>query len=270
MSCSDIVGATRYFEGRARQLLADGYRPASEVIEISEAGEAWGARGDVVAAGETLTSVYVYDTHRGRGHMRRFLAAHPGRIITTPDCDIEAALEALGARFVVAGRHTSAGEYRAIEAHYGDRRARRSKAFLMNHIDEGIALLRWAGAAEAAERAFCLHPIVQADDELARADLSALTVDPPIMALVFEYRSVANAYLSADGVREPDSIRLSPLAAVNAMLRADKIQNYADFLRFHRDTHPRAAILDGYFRAWLARLGVSDESFVALSARIRI
>jgi len=79
------------------------------------------------------------------------------------------------------------------------------------------------------------------------------------MALAMEYRSVANAYLSPMGDREPAQIRLSPIEAVNDMLRADKIQNYRDFLRYHDGTHPRSAALHRYFRAWLTRLGIGDR-----------
>ena len=42
------------------------------------------------------------------------------------------------------------------------------------------------------------------------------------------------------------------------MLVADKIQNYTDFARFHRGSHPRSTALDHYFRLWLERLGVGS------------
>ena len=158
-------------------------------------------------------------------------------------------------------------EYRAIAEHYGDRCARRSGVRLLQHIDEGIALLRWLGADPLVQRAYCLHPILQPDPELAAAELSGLTPDPLVMALAMEYRSVANAYLSPMGARDPADIRLSPLEAVNDMLRADKVQNYKDFLRYHDKDHPRSAALRRYFQAWLARLGV-DERFEGLVARL--
>ena len=137
----------------------------------------------------------------------------------------------------------------------------------MQHIDEGIALLQWLGADPEAIRAYCLHPILQPDPELATVDLAGLTTDPVVMALAMEYRSVANAYLSPMGARDPDDIRLSPLGAVNDMLRADKVQNYKVFLRYHAETHPRSAALQRYFQAWLARLGIGAQ-FDFLVARL--
>ena len=159
-------------------------------------------------------------------------------------------------------------EYQVIAAHYGARCAQRSGVPYIHHIREGIAILRWLEADERAIRAFCLHPILQADDDLAAADLAALTSDVVVMAWAMEYRSVANAYLSPMGPRQPADIRLSPIAAVNDMLRADKVQNYKDFLRYHDGTHPRSDALHRYFRAWLTRLGMLDR-FAALADRLR-
>ena len=271
--CTEAVGVACYFEGRARQLLADEFVPLAQFEQLyPEDGseQPWGAQCWVEREGQRFTSVYVYAQARGRGHMRRWQAARGETIVTTPDCAIEQALERIGARFIVAGQHTQRREYRAIAAHYGGRRAARSGAQLMNHIDEGLALLRWLGAGEAAERAYCLHPLVQGDAELADADLDALTESPRVLALALEYRSVANGYLSPMGSRAPGDIRLSPLSEVNDMLRADKIQNFADFLRFHARTHPRAAELDAYFRAWLQRLEIPQSRFEQLRDRLRV
>ena len=145
-------------------------------------------------------------------------------------------------------------EYELIAAHYGDRTARRSGVRLIVHIDDGLALL--AGSTGDARRAFCLHPLLQSDADLAaNLDRVAAATTPRVMALAIEYRAVANAALSNRSYVSAEDIALSPLAEVNAMLRADKIQNYRDFLAHHAATHPRAAALDRYFRLWLERLG---------------
>ena len=61
-------------------------------------------------------------------------------------------------------------------------------------------------------------------------------------------------------------IALSPLADVNAMLVADKVQNRKDFIAHHRATHPRSAELDCYFALWLERLGVTEARYAELVA----
>lgn len=96
-----------------------------------------------------------------------------------------------------------------------------------------------------------------------------MTDDAQVLALALEYRRVANSCLSHHEVAGPGDIDLGPLPEVADMLRADKIQNYGDFLRFHAATHPRAAALDRYFKIWLERLEVSSERFTAWSAALR-
>ncbi|MBZ4408981.1 hypothetical protein K8640_12210 [Myxococcus sp. XM-1-1-1] len=168
----------------------------------------------------------------------------------------------------------SAREYLAIQTFYGQRRARRSGVPYMHHIDEGLWVLRALGASDRAQRAYCLHPLVQDHDERAAAwaralatgaDLSLPPVDgvsddPRVLALALDYRETANAALSPrPDLMGPEDIALSTEPEVNDMLRADKVQNYKDFLRHHRGVHPRSVELERYFQAWLARLDVSSD-----------
>src|SRR5947207_8364991 len=93
---------------------------------------------------------------------------------------------------------TQSREYRAIARYYGRRTAERSGVPLIRHIDHGLAILNAIGASQRARRAFCLHPLVQADADLAAAypRLATLTDDPRVIVLALEYRSIANATLS--------------------------------------------------------------------------
>jgi hypothetical protein len=157
-------------------------------------------------------------------------------------------------------------EYRAIAAHYGTRTARRSGVPLMQHIDEGLAILARISATDAAQRAFCLHPLVQEDGDLAASypHITALTADLHVVVLALEYRNIANRTLSTRPITSAADIPLSPLPEVNAMLVADKVQNRADFLQYHRATHPRATELDRYFVLWLERLGIDEARYAEL------
>ena len=113
-------------------------------------------------------------------------------------------------------------------------------------------------------RAFCLHPLVQADADLAdnfstvSDSLSTVSDGAVVLALAMEYRSVANEFLS-DKQMPAAGIRLSPLNDVNNMLIADKVQNKKDFLIHHSRTHARREELAAYFDHWLRALGVSDR-----------
>lgn len=151
-------------------------------------------------------------------------------------------------------------EYKLIEKHYEGKRARRSGVPLINHINEGLIVLAEIGSSVDAMRAFCLHPLVQSDEALTENYYISKYVSPYNMMLVMEYRSVANDFLS-DRVLEVNSPRLSPLIEVNQMLIADKVQNYKDFVRYHKSTHPRSTELELYFSKWLMALGVTSDSY---------
>jgi hypothetical protein len=72
--------------------------------------------------------------------------------------------EALLMAFTRANIH-----YRLIEEYYRGRRANRSGLPYINHIHEGLRVLEIIGAGDMTRAAFCIHPIVQSDEELRLA-----------------------------------------------------------------------------------------------------
>lgn len=160
-------------------------------------------------------------------------------------------------------------EYLAISAYYGDQRAQRSNVRLMDHIDQGILILKAIGAPLTAARGYCLHPIFQLDDALVSEGMAFMQKhgmsEPVLFAL--EYRGIANAYLSQHAM-PPKGIRLSPIPEVNMMLIADKVQNRKDFELHHKGTHPKSERLDAYFKEWLQFLGITEDVYEALIKEI--
>lgn len=156
-------------------------------------------------------------------------------------------------------------EYLAISAYYGDQRARRSNVRLMDHIDQGILILKAIGAPLTVARAYCLHPIFQLDDALVKEGMAFASkhgfTEPVLFAM--EYRGIANAYLSQHAM-PPKGIRLSPIPEVNMMLIADKVQNRKDFERHHKGTHAKSERLDVYFKEWLQALDVTEDMYESL------
>jgi hypothetical protein len=146
-------------------------------------------------------------------------------------------------------------EYQTILDYYGDQTAFRSNMPLMNHIDEGITVLKELEASDIAIRAFCLHPIVQNEVNI---DVSGS--DAYLLAL--EYKQRANAFLCCPKTDCINSVNLAyeqvgPMTLDCAlMLIADKRQNQKDFIRYHRGTHTRSRQLDMYFNLWLAFLHI--------------
>lgn len=158
--------------------------------------------------------------------------------------------------------------YQLIVEHYALKTAKRSGVPLINHINEGIKILDLLGEPQRVKDAFCIHPMLQHDNDLNAnwKEVCMEMQDEPngaeIIMLAMEYRSVANEFLS-DKVSGAtfDDIRLSPIPAVNAMLIADKVQNRKDFELYHLGTHPRSDELDKYFKMWLQRLGIGKEQY---------
>lgn len=162
-------------------------------------------------------------------------------------------------------RARGTAEYKAVAALYEGKAALRSEIPYMSHIEQGLAVLEAIGASMAAMRAYCLHPLFQADEELSREGMAfaASAQDAYPVALAMEYRRVANAHLSRHELPE-GGVELSPLKEVNDMLIADKAQNRKDFEAHHLGSHPRSERLDRYFKEWLSALGVSEARYQEL------
>ncbi len=165
--------------------------------------------------------------------------------------------------------------YLAVSEFYGTERAKRSQLPLMNHIDEGLLILRELGSPVSAMEAFCIHPLLQDDGALANSlepgsAFAKWAPDTLPVLLAMEYRNVANAYLSHHCQGDADTIRLSPLKAVNDMLIADKVQNRKDFEIHHLHSHDRKEILAQYFNNWLRALGVSEPRYQRLASMLSI
>lgn len=165
--------------------------------------------------------------------------------------------------------------YIAVREFYGDRTAERSKVPLIYHIDEGMIILNAIEGTARVRDAFCIHPMLQNDNDLLESMkvgslFDRYKMDQRVVVLAMEYRRVANLYLSHHCKGEDDVIELSPIAEVNQMLVADKVQNRKDFQRFHLGTHANSDRLDMYFTNWLKRLGISEDRYQELCNIIRM
>lgn len=171
-------------------------------------------------------------------------------------------------------------EYLAIREHYVDRIAIGSGVPLMQQVEEGLIILDVLDASEDVMRAFCLRPLFQTDENLVRYGqdyMDAVDISPPVLLLVMEYRSKANAWLSEKAhrsVAHPHQVvaeglpSVGPLESVRDMLIADKVQGRKEFIRHQRGRHARSDELDLYFKLWLQALGVDQEEYDGLCASI--
>jgi hypothetical protein len=178
-------------------------------------------------------------------------------------------------------RATWSPEYQAIRSHYADRVAKGSGVLLLQRIDEGLIILSELDATEAAMRAFCLHPLFQADEDLIHHGqdfMNSVDADPFVILLVMEFRSRVNAWPIDKAQRSHDWLRMDsggfpsagPIEAVKHMLIADKVQHRKHFIRHHRGKHPCSHALDLYFDQWLEALDVGRPEYEELCAAIDI
>lgn len=167
--------------------------------------------------------------------------------------------------------------FEAISQFYGDRKAERSGLPLINHIVEGLAIMAAHAPGEPylfdAMQAFCLHPLLQNDEQLKEFHHLMRFHDPMAVLFAMEYRWRANNWLSdkvrfeyyGDGgkplLRSTGKPEPGEISAVHLMLVADKVQNYKDFLTHHSETHERRHELTAYFKAWLEELGIDNADF---------
>lgn len=242
-----IIEAEEYMLNRARQLLRLDYK----LVERTK--HTWGLNYFFVKDKKFYQSIFILKSHRNKG-LYQTLVRYP--ILTSHQCNIADYLTEHKIDHVVEELQPF-NEYTLISNYYGDARTKRSGIRYMNHIDEGLAILKWIGASEKAMKAYCVHPIYQGDSDLAY-NHDKYVIDSDIMMLAMEYRSVANEYLSQRQIKSISEIRLSPLKDVNDMLIADKIQNRKDFNLYHKGKHGRSDMLTEYFDNWLTKLNVSD------------
>jgi hypothetical protein len=157
----------------------------------------------------------------------------------------------------------------SIVKYYGDKTAKRSGVKLINHIYDGLTVLTSIKADRYAMEAFCFHPMFQSDEELGNNHLMIAGIDPNIVALIFEYRSVANAFnKSMVYTTKVKDIRISPIQQVNEMLVADKVQNRKDFLAHGKGKLEDSDRLDLYFQMWMDKFEITEEIFTSLCNNI--
>lgn len=245
-----IAEARTYMIGRSRQLIRHGYM----LVNINEFD--WGLSTYYEKDNIIYQSIYVLNDYRNKGVYKRNVTH---KIVTSYECGIDDYLELNSIPFIMENL-SGMKEYETIQDLYGNKKTKRSGADLMNHIDEGLYILEKIGASNVAKKAYCLHPIVQGDNELLEHYYN-FHYHPTVVIAAIEYRSVANDYLSRREIKTLGDIRLSPLKDVNDMLIADKMQNRKDFDLYHNGTHDRTSELNQYFDNWFKRLNITEEFY---------
>lgn len=253
----------QYYQTRALQLAPLGYMWSGNLRSASGGFTTAFTHED----GRMYDSYYGLKQYRGNGHAERVMNKFSYPVLTIDDCNIVTFMQNKNIPHKVAHGIFDSVEYKLIENFYADDRAERSGVLKMNHIDEGMYILRKIGASDKVMKAFCLHPMIQRDEDMAQHfNKCTYDTDPLAVMLALEYRNIANQWLSDKVEMTPfhnfpmmhGQPKLSPVLGVNRMLIADKIQNYKDFKKYHLASHDRSVELQAYFEHWLQVLEVRD------------
>lgn len=253
-NATTFAGAENYLKNRAIQLLRKG------VVLRNIEDYIFGAIATFTYDGRDYQSIYVYKQFRGKGEYFKLYNILKYTILTTNECDIRDFLKYMKIPYRFLNIYHSES-YQIVSKYYGSQKTERTGVYYMNHIDEGLALMKYLNTSKEAEEAYCLHPLFQGNLDLLNtleSDNLYKITNPRVLVYVMEYRSFANAYLSTRTITNIDEIKLSPIAEVNIMLKADKIQNYKDFMKYHKDSHEKAEIINQYFNNWFEALNLVD------------
>ena len=223
-----------YYRERAIQMLYENYYWDSKIIPFEDLGAYTFFSKDY---SKPMVSFYVFENKRGQGAFNKFIEEWWIKnkwfnFVTAEDCNLEEYFKTKNIPYLLTNKfQQNSAAYNLITKVYGNTSSIRSKTPYMNHIDEGIAIMKHYNFSESSINAFCLHPIFQVDDLFAThgkdiiGDQNKYNLNPKDIMLALEYRNIANAYLSFRKINSIKEISLSPLEEVNQMLIADKIQN---------------------------------------------
>lgn len=251
--CNTYEGASEYYINRATQLLYTG------IILKEIRLEPYGVRALFNYHQLEYQSFYLLKQYHGNNLLIKCLNEYGNNIIVSSDCsEMSSYLDKNGINYKMVYPYSSQA-YHKISGYYGDKKSKRSNIYYMNHIDEGIALaIRYFKYGQDVIDSYCLHPLIQMDLDLTinqQMDFGNIT------KYVYEYRNIANQYLRGRKINNKFDIKLSPIEVVNQMLTLDKVQNYKDFIVYHKETHPKSAELEEYFNNWLDRLLVDKKTY---------
>jgi hypothetical protein len=263
-----INDAKLYYQERAIQSLPVGWSWNGEIFEKEWGGYTFFKDSN----NDIFVSPFVYSKYIGNGYLLNWInKENTHKIITSDYCDdMRLWLQKKKIQHSVIPKYKNSYlfAYNLIAKYYSDTKAKRSGLYYINHIEEGIYILEKIGADSDTISAWCIHPMMQSDDDFKNFYENNLFKNIPsnILLLGAEYRNIANAHLSRHYKKIP---KLSSITQVNEMLIADKIQNKKDFECYvrHADNAQR---LCEYFDEWFCALNISQKTYEEFSNDIMV
>lgn len=277
---SDVFSHTEageYYKNRMIQLLPYGWSWDGYMTDILGGVE---VTLNHVDKGD-FSSAIIFKNETGKGYMQLYFksnAKNPDfRYVTGPMCKkMKSWLDYTGISYTEFDPFFGP-EYLSVQKFYGDTKGHRSGQYYMNHIDEGLFIIRelcknhpHVDLVLEAERAFCLHPLMQDDAHFVACKPASRWSNRALM-LTVEYRNIANSYLPKDTYTKTAPKEIVS-EEVKIMLVADKIQNCKDYNLYVRESESatKVAQLDDYFEQWFDVLSVDRKLYEAITDTIQV
>ncbi len=164
------LSSYEYIKYRANQALKYGFKPENYYdIKINDVSVAKA----LTLEGKNIfgyVMIFIEEDHRGKGYYEKIYKEKffDRMILTFSNCNISEFLTKKNLPFFLIDVEFSTS-YAEVMHFYGTDKAKRSQVNLMNHIEEGIAILQHLGCDKDTIDAYCLHPIFQGDNEVIDA-----------------------------------------------------------------------------------------------------
>lgn len=142
-------------------------------------------------------------------------------------------------------------EYNYISDLFHNKISKVTEDLSMNIMEEGLAILNILEASHNAKKAFCIHPLFENDESLAKTwEMNRIpNCDSRSLILAMEFRTISGRRSGNNG-----KIRLSMIPEVNQMLLADIMQKYKTFEINQRGVHPKSNELETFYKNWIIQL----------------
>lgn len=199
---------------------------------------------------ESRISIYIKEQFRGKGAIKQFFDQ---KFITLPECNLESFFIKNKLDYIccVDGCESA---YSLISEEYKNKFSNRGKIPYINHIYQGLGILKLLNSDLDTKKAFCYHPIIQSG--------KTLDVNDYAVTLANDYSKIANKFLRSE-YKKYDLYDIKELqgelvyqSEVREMLIADKIQNYHSFMK-NRMFFAEKDDIKEYFLWWFDVLKIS-------------
>lgn len=151
-----------YYKNRATQMLPKGWEWRGDFIRHD-----WGINAIFRKEGKEYHTIYIFDSHRRKGHLLKWAEKNPDKTIwTMKECNLSGYLESNEIPFIILNR-VEYPEYKLLNKLKRNEYSNVDQDFFMNCIDRSIFLMREMGVKDEQQRAYLGSFVLGTEYEIA-------------------------------------------------------------------------------------------------------